>query len=251
MLAGNIDEVIVGLDGLIAEFREQGSRLAYFATMYRAVTLRVREGIRSGRFEDGSRMNRFDTAFANRYFGAVETARQGRPPARSWRVAFQAESRPGVMILQHLLLGMNAHINFDLPITTVELAEGDEFSSLQADFLTINAIVAELLDPVQDVVSEFSPLLDILDRVGGRTDESVATFSVVHARDEAWHEATRLALEPGALRERSTLSLDRRVTLLGDRILLPGGPVGAAIDLIARTERNDVDAITERLLSLG
>lgn len=250
MQAADIDEVITLLDAIIAYYRQRGSTLAYFPALYRGVTVRVRDGIRNGRFTDGARMNVLDTRFANRYLAAVDTWRATGTAPRAWHTAFSSEARPSTMILQHLLLGMNAHINFDLPIATIDTTSGADLPSLQTDFLVINDILAEMLDVVQGVVNVFSPLLDVLDRVGGRTDEELCTFSIVNAREEAWHEATRLSGESAARRERSILSLDRRVALLGDRIILPGGPCGLAIDLIARTERNDVAAITEAMLAV-
>jgi hypothetical protein len=250
MVARDIDEVIQYLDRIILEYREQDSRLAYFAAMYRAVTLRVRAAIRAGGFADGERMNRLDTAFANRYFAALASLRAGEPLARCWRAAFGAEARARTMILQHLLLGMNAHINFDLPIATIAVAPGAALPELKQDFMLINGILSATLDDVQVALGEFSPLLDVLDRIGGRSDEAIVTFSIVHARDEAWHEATRLADELGPRRERSITSLDRRVALLAERIILPGGHFGAAVELIARTERDDARAITDALLAI-
>lgn len=251
MEARNIAEVIAILDGIIGQLRGRSSRLAFFAALYRGVTVRVRDGIARGEFEDGTRMDRFDTVFANRYFAALEAFLAGRLVAKSWRVAFQAEGRSGAMILQHLLLGMNAHINFDLPLATLEVAPGAALDELEDDFLAINAILAAVLEPAQAVINEFSPLLGILDRVGGRTDESLVTFSLGNARDEAWHEATRLAAENERRRTRSISSLDRRVALLAERIIVPGGLCGAAIDLIARTEGDNVGEITDRLLSIA
>jgi uncharacterized protein DUF5995 len=251
MVARDIDEVLQYLDRIIAEYREQRSRLAFFPALYRAVTLRVRAAILNGDFADGERMNRLDTAFANRYFAALASLRAGEPPARCWRIAFGAEARSGTMILQHLLLGMNAHINYDLPIATIAVAASPELADLKDDFMRINHILSATLEDVQPAVGEFSPLLDVLDRIGGRSDEAFVTFSIVHAREEAWHEATRLADELGPRRERSILSLDRRVTLLAERIVLPGGPCGAAIELIAETEQDDVRVVTDGLLSIG
>ena len=108
-----------------------------------------------------------------------------------------------------------------------------------------------VLDEVQEVIGRFSPLLHVLDHVGGRTDERLASFSVVVARDEAWHEATRLALESGADLERATRSLDRRAALIGDHLLFPGGPLGIALQLVAATESRDIGAVTDALLALG
>jgi hypothetical protein len=195
-------------------------------------------------------MNRFDTAFANRYLAALHAQSAGQRPSRSWRVAFDSETRPNVMILQHLLLGMNAHINFDLPIAAVTATTEATLPELEGDFLAINSILAALLDQVQAAVDRFSPLLNLLDRVGGRTDESLVTFSISNARAEAWHEATRLAREPALQRDRSVLSLDRRVALLAERIIVPGGPCGLAAELISSTESRDVLAITDALVAI-
>jgi len=52
-LARTIDEVIVHLDDIIARSIREQSRLGYFAALYRKVTVKVKEGIAQGRFEDG------------------------------------------------------------------------------------------------------------------------------------------------------------------------------------------------------
>lgn len=251
MQATDIDDVLVKLGLIIERHRGRNNPLAFFPAVYRATTARVRAGIQSGKFADGPRMNRLATVFANRYLAAFDIAEAGGGrPARAWQAAFDAAARPHTMILQHVLVGMNAHINFDLPLAVIAAAGAGAVGELEKDFLAINRILADLLDPVQAVIDRFSPLLSILDRVGGRTDEALVTFSINNARDEAWHEATRLAAEPESQRERSILSLDRRVTLLADRIILPDGPLGMASGLIARTESNDIGAITNAMLAL-
>jgi hypothetical protein len=251
MFARDIDELIVLLDQQIASYVARNSPLAYFAALYRTVTSRVRAGIIRGTFEDGTRMNRFDTAFGNRYFAALDAVAEARRPPRAWRVAFGAEARPATTILQHCLLGVNAHINFDLPFAAVAAAPGVSLPTLWNDYDAINRILTQTFAEVQELIGRFSPLLYILDHVGGRSDEAIASFSIVTARDEAWHEATRLALESGLELERATRSLDRRAALIGEHIILPGGPVGLAFQLIAGTESRDVARVTAALVELG
>lgn len=251
MPARDIDEVLQTLDALLSKLRDERNRRAYFAAVYRVMTAHIKKAIDSGRFEDSDRMIKLDTVFANRYFAAVAADRSNEEPPRSWKVAFDTEGRSDAMILQHVLLGINAHINFDLPIATTAVATAADLPSLKSDFFGINQIISGLLDPVQNVLGEFSPLLGILDHVGGRTDESIATFSVVTAREEAWHEATRLATENEAQQARSIISLDRRVALLAQRILVPGGLLGQAMELIARLESDNVVAVTDALLNLA
>lgn len=253
MQATDIDDVLVQLGRIIERYRERKNPLAFFPAVYRATTARVRAGIREGRFADGARMERLATVFANRYLAAFHVAEAGAGgrPARAWQAAFDAAARPHTMILQHVLVGMNAHINFDLPLAVIAAAGQGAVADIEADFQEINHILAALLDPVQEVIDGFSPLLNVLDQVGGRTDEALVTFSINNARDEAWHEATRLALEPVEQRERSILSLDRRVTLLAERIIMPDGPLGMASSLIARTESTDIAAITAAMLAIA
>jgi hypothetical protein len=250
MQATDIDDVLVKLKGVIDSHR--GSPMVFFPAVYRATTLRVQRGIQQGKFADGARMGRLVTTFANRYLAALDARAAGgdNGPARAWQVAFDAASRPHTMILQHVLVGMNAHINFDLPLAVIDAAGGGSLADIEGDFHAINDILEALLDPVQAVIDRFSPLLNVLDRVGGRTDEALVTFSIGTAREEAWHEATRLAGESAAQRQRSIVSLDRRVALLASAIIVPDGALGMASGLIARTESSDIAAITDALLAI-
>jgi hypothetical protein len=49
-----------------------GDRIGYFASLYRQVTVAIRAAIRTNEFDDGERMSRFDAAFGNRYFAALD-----------------------------------------------------------------------------------------------------------------------------------------------------------------------------------
>ena len=95
MPARTIDEVVEQLDDLISYARREKSRLGYFAALYRNVTVKVKEGILAGSFEDGARMERLDVTFANRYLDAVERYRRGKNPADAGAPLF-APPRAGV-----------------------------------------------------------------------------------------------------------------------------------------------------------
>jgi hypothetical protein len=116
MTPQTIDEVIAELDQIILRARNERDRLAFFATLYRNVTIKVKEGIAADLFEDGPRMEKLDVTFANRYLAALRSFRRGEPLSKCWLVSFQTAARWPPIILQHLLTGMNAHINLDLGI---------------------------------------------------------------------------------------------------------------------------------------
>lgn len=70
--ANSIAEVISHLDTVIAWSKQHQSRIGYFATLYRKMTIAVQEGIGNYSFTDGTRMERLDVNFANRYLQAWE-----------------------------------------------------------------------------------------------------------------------------------------------------------------------------------
>lgn len=99
MPAHTIDEVIAQLDEIIARSRRENSRLGFFAALYRQVTIKVKDGIASGRFEDGVRMERLDVIFADRYLEALGHFRAGEPANKCWHAAFEAATSWRLLIL--------------------------------------------------------------------------------------------------------------------------------------------------------
>ena len=248
MLPTTIDGVIKELDRTIAEARREASRLGYFPALYRKVTFSVKQGIADGRFEDGKRMERLDVIFANRYLEAIAKLRSGEAPTRSWAMAFDAAASSRPLVLQHLLLGMNAHINLDLGIAAARTAPGGELAALQGDFNTINDVLAELVDEVKGDLTAVWPKLAWLDRLSGPADDAIANFSMGAARDRAWKTATRLAPLPSQEQRLLIAESDRRVEILGRVIWKPGLTARAVGTFIRMGERGTVPEIIDLLM---
>jgi hypothetical protein len=91
MPAQTIGEVITQLEKIIADAIASGSRAGYFAALYYKVTCRVNQGIATGEFQNGPRMEQLDVTFANRYLAAYEqwAAKQSAAVSLSWKVALR------------------------------------------------------------------------------------------------------------------------------------------------------------------
>jgi hypothetical protein len=226
--AATIDEVIARLDEIIERAIVERDRLGYFAVLYRTVTAAVKQGIAAGRFEDGPRMERLDVVFANRYLAAFDAHRRGGRPTESWRVAFAAGTSRRVVIMQHLLLGMNAHINLDLAIAAAEVCPGNAIMSLQRDFNEINTVLATLETDVEAEVCSLSPWIDKLDHIDPRVGRVVANFSIDKARACSWAAAVRLAALSDDARAVAISAIDADVALLAR---LVERPIGLLINL--------------------
>ena len=217
-----IEGIIDRLSQIVLETKAANSPLGYFAALYRKVTQQVKSDIDDGLFEDDARMERLDVIFANRYLAAYDAFRAGRTPTRAWAYSFTAAQQWWPIVLQHLLLGMNAHINLDLGIAAARVPPGDRLADLKGDFDRINSVLAGLVGDVQAELAQIWPLLRILNRNLGSVDDILINFSMEKARDAAWDAARQLAPLDRERQQRKIDRLDDRVTAFGRIIRHPG-----------------------------
>jgi hypothetical protein len=247
MQARTIDEVIEQLNEVIRWAKDNNSRLGYFPALYRKVTVAVRQGIADGYFDDGKRMERLDVVFANRYLDAITAYRTGKPTTASWQVAFDASNDWSAIVLQHLLLGINAHINLDLGIAAALTAPGRTIESLRGDFDRINHILASLVNGVEQTLAKVWPMLKLLDWIAGKSDEAVINFSMNVARKEAWNAALSLAELDDSAAAVQIAAIDRGVSLFARSIQHPGPIVGSVTNLVRLGERGSVSDVIQLL----
>jgi hypothetical protein len=221
MAVETIDDVIRALDAIIDWAWTEKSRLGYFAALYRRVTQAVKDGIAKGQFQDGPLMQRLDINFAGRYLQAFEQFRSGKQPTMSWQVAFHAADRWRPLIVEHLLAGINAHINLDLGIAAAVTAPGEQLPGLQADFDQINAVLAGLVGTVEKEMAEVSPLIGLLEKLSLQTDTVIINFSLDKARESAWNHALQLAPLSGDALQAAILGLDGEAAVLGHLVVSP------------------------------
>lgn len=222
MIATTIDEVIAALEGIISETAAEGSRLGYFAALYNRVTQAVRQGIAAGHFDDGERMERFDVIFASRYLAAYRQYRSGEMPSRAWLQAFEAARSDRHIILQHLFLGMNAHIDLDLGVAAARVAPGAELAGLEGDFNRINDLLASLTPTVEMEIDMASPEFKSVAGLAPKLELHMIAFGMREARARAWSLATLLApLDPCA-QVAEMARRDMESTALGEAILHEG-----------------------------
>ncbi|WP_245896550.1 DUF5995 family protein [Flavobacterium sediminis] len=245
--AQSIDEVIAILNTIIDESVQQSSPLGYFAVLYCKVTEKVKEGIANGMFQNGPRMERLDIIFANRYIKAYYEYRNGIQASSCWEVAFEyAEDYWGI-VLQHLLLGMNAHINLDLGIAAAEVAPKDAINDLHDDFNTINEILSGLVGNVEKALSDVWPVLKWILKKTKHIDTFLIDFSMQEAREGAWKFAVELAPLNANQSEECIEKRDYSITKVADLVVKPGKIASFLFKIMRLFEIGSVDAKIEKL----
>ncbi len=247
--AKSIDEVLSELDIIIENTVVENTYLGIFAYVYRRTTAQIKQAILEKQFEDNERMQVMDVAFANLYLTAYQNYMHNQDCSASWKTAFSAK-HDKLTIIQHLMLGMNAHINMDLGIAASTFSPGLSMAVLKNDFMKVNQILNNLTNEMQDRVAKVSRLMVLLDWLGKNTDELIANFSMVKAREQAWNLACILSELKDAERKAVVELTDTTIAEFGNQLKNPPGKIlKMALKLISYFEEKDVKIIINKLES--
>jgi Family of unknown function (DUF5995) len=192
-------------------------------------------------------LGRFTSTFAGRYFDALDAFHRNDALALCWTMAFRAIANWRPVVAQHLHLGMNAHVNYDLGIEEALTAPGAELPPMRGDFEAVDDIFSGLIDRVGDALARIWPSLRLLDFVGGRTDEKIINFSIRRARASAWVAAQRLAMLDGDAQVRELRRIDLEAGAVARKILTPSLKLTLALLVVRAEERGDVASIVDKL----
>ncbi len=244
----NLNDVIKRLDEIIAQCTVEKKRAGYFAALYRRMTFAVADGMKNGIFEDAARMERLDVNFAARYIDAYDAYYFGKPCTASWKFAFDGCANENLIVLQHLLLGINTHINLDLAAAAAITAPGNSINGLQKDFDKINGLISGLADDVQESLSQVWFPMRLLTKIANGKQMAVLNFSIDKARAASWANALLLSAMIEEVQQAYILEMDAGVKLIGNGVFSPGMWTKFLLKFIHFTEYNDI-ARTIRLIN--
>ena len=216
-----IEEVLKKLDDIIIWSKENKSTIGYFACTYRIMTAQVLKGIQQKKFEDNPRMILLDIAFATRYLDAWENYSKGKKCTNAWFMAFEASKNKDLLILQHIFLGMNAHINLDLGISAASIMPYRKINPLKTDFERINSVIASINQNVQDSLNKICYPINLIDKLSNGKDNIVLDFAISKARETSWATAVISSNTPNFLKENVTGIIDYAAAKVASQILHP------------------------------
>jgi len=195
-----IDEVIERMTVLAEELRrDDDGRLAFHNT-YLRTTEAVAQALRDGVFADPEWVDRWDVAFARLYLDALDADRRGEPVPQPWEVAFRtAAAQPDLPAVRRILLGMNAHINYDLPqallavITDAEFGDAQVRARREADHRRIDDILSARVGAEDDELQQLDPAMTWQDRVLQPLNRVATRRFLRESREKVWANAIELS----------------------------------------------------------
>ena len=191
-----LTDVVAALSELELAYRRANDRRAIFVTLYGIVSTEMRRRVDQGAFVDPAWVHRYAVAFADLFrvaLTAYDAGQYERVP-KAWRLCFDAARAGTGLVLQDMLLGVNAHVNNDLPLALHAIAIDPGREAKQRDHAAVNEVLASVTDRASQVIAElYAPGLAAMDDCAGQLDEMTSLFSLQVARDSAWEAAVSLA----------------------------------------------------------
>jgi len=192
-----IEDVIARMAALLEPLAAAGDKRRFFHATYQRTTVAVAEELERGGFADAGWVERWDVVFAGLYLDALEADLAGERPSRPWAIAFGAPA--DLPPLRHVLLGMNAHINYDLPQALVAVISDEEFDDAallarrEADHRAIDAVLASRVAAEDAELTALSGPPSPLDRLLRPLNRLGTQRFLREARQKVWANAIALS----------------------------------------------------------
>ncbi len=189
------------IDVEVAQLRDLRRRFgcdhrAVFATTYLVLTEALRDTVRRDPafFADPGYLYTEDALFADYYFRTVGDYAAGKPVPRAWRIAFDTAARGGANAAQDMLLGINAHVQRDMPFVLAELGlHRPDGSSRKGDHDRVNIVLQRAYEPVVRAIARAYDRFVSVSNAGAIPADNVAGLELVKGwREGVWRNAERL-----------------------------------------------------------
>ena len=189
------------VDHVVARMQERLDALAPtsphrpFLSTYLRTTQTVGEAVDHGIFVDPGWVEEWDVTFAELYLRAHDAFVAGKMSnvPRPWRLAFTAPH--DLPALRHVLLGINAHINYDLPQALLAVISDEDFADRatmdrrRRDHESIDGVLAGRVHAEDDQLGDDKTLLD---RVLTPLNRWASKRFLREARQKVWHNVEEL-----------------------------------------------------------
>jgi hypothetical protein len=196
----SITDLLTLMHRQLARFDAAHDHRAAFLRVYATMTAAVADRMDQDFFLDPPWLERVAIRFAWWYFDALGRHERSDSPPPAWGYAFDIARRRQAFLLQDILLGMNAHINNDLPLVVAQILrdEGDDADPVRNtrrrfDHDQINRVLYLVIPEVERVTAaHYGRLILPLGRVLGTLDQALSLYGLRTWRDNVWRNAAFL-----------------------------------------------------------
>jgi hypothetical protein len=191
-----IAAVVAGMQQRLETLTPAEETRREFLATYQRTTGAVARAIDRGLFEDPAWVEEWDVVFAELYLAAFDAERAGGEGVpRPWRLAFDAPA--DLQPLRQVLLGINAHINYDLPQALLAVISVEQFTdealldSRRRDHERIDGVLSDRV-AAEDAELATHSARTLLDRALRPLNQRASKRFLRESRRKVWHNTVEL-----------------------------------------------------------
>ncbi len=197
----NLDEALDAMRDALEHFHRESDHRAIFARAYYLITIAVHQAARQRGpytnriFFDAGWVDRLAGKFAALYFRSLTTG--DRPGERAWKTAHRLAATREASVVQDLLLGINAHINYDLAygvyLNLKEFDDGRDHLRLprrKFDHDQVNNVLVNTVPVIEAALTrDYGGEMRALGELAGDLDEALGGLGLKYYRERVWWSA--------------------------------------------------------------
>jgi hypothetical protein len=205
---------------------------AVFATTYLMLTKQIFEDVKTGfveeNFLDPDYLYTEDALFASVYFRTAKAYDRGDEIAKAWQIAFDTAKRNDTGAVQDMLLGINAHVQNDMPFVLAHLGlrEPDGTSRKPDHDVANGALNRGYEDVVEEVRLRFDEAIGLTNPAALPVDDLLGLELVRTWRENVWRNAEKLLNAEGKQEQRQVAKQIEDDAALAAQAIAAGGIPG-------------------------
>jgi hypothetical protein len=192
---GPVSDVVEAMSSRLERLPPRAGHHRFFLGTYLRTTKAVGAALEAGSFEDPAWVEGWDVVFARFYLDALDAQLRGDRAgvSRPWRLAFDAPAE--LPPLRHVLLGINAHVNYDLPQALLAVIDDGDFADpvllarRRRDHERIDSVLASRVGGED---AELAAGRSIVDTLLTPLNQRASMRFLREARQKVWHNTTEL-----------------------------------------------------------
>jgi len=223
-----LDDVAAGLAALERALLARNDRRSVFATAYLTSAQTLDAWLANERFVQNGAVSACAIVFANAYRSAIASYDEGNHDAvpAAWRLAFGACADTRTSAVRLLVLGINAHVNHDLPFAILDSGLDLNCPACAGDYALVNAALGDAARVARGrVAALYRRRLHLANFLFGTAIDYAVARSLQSARLNAWALAQTLrAARSGPTRAAVAAFIETRAARAAELILSSDAP---------------------------
>jgi len=216
----SVAEVQAQIEVVVSWARRVGSPMGYFAIWFGRLIEQIDSERNWRRFEQPELIDAVNLLLANRYFDALNLYLEadGEAPL-CWQAAFLATQQTELTVFQHLVIGTNAVVQYDLPLVLSSLFDKFPSEEPPQDLSVILALIEDNLRKTQSRFAQQSKIFRMMDAFGRSHNHWFELLDLAEQTVPAWEGARELSTLRGQAFRRRAAQVDHRAVVASREIM--------------------------------